>query len=322
MSIIAIPGKLGRFVSLNNGTGFEVVLSTFGAGVYQIYVDGAPMLIGPKGYYDYEISDAYYGKTIGRYAGRVPNGELKFNGKTINLPLNDPFHHTLHGGPEGFSFHVFEEEIANNEVRMSYLSPRGEGGFPGSVKLTVIFKVVPGEYTLYMDYELESDEPTPVGLTCHSYFNLGGEQTVLGDTLMIPAEKYYTTVMKAPDKQIPVPPLLDFRKPKIIRDVCLDPTLPSDTGGGIDFIYVTNGKSTVLENEKYRLEIQTDMPTIAVYTNNYPREGQLLSNGRIEEKYSAIALECEEIPNDFDAIAVLPGQIKKRHIYYAFSKKK
>jgi galactose mutarotase-like enzyme len=115
---------------------------------------------------------------------------------------------------------------------------------------------------------------------------------------------------------------LDFRKPKIIRDVCLDPTLPSDTGGGIDFIYVTNGKSTVLENEKYRLEIQTDMPTIAVYTNNYPREGQLLSNGRIEEKYSAIALECEEIPNDFDAIAVLPGQIKKRHIYYVFSKKK
>jgi galactose mutarotase-like enzyme len=85
---------------------------------------------------------------------------------------------------------------------------------------------------------------------------------------------------------------------------------------------VTNGKSTVLENEKYRLEIQTDMPTIAVYTNNYPREGQLLSNGRIEEKYSAIALECEEIPNDFDAIAVLPGQIKKRHIYYVFSKKK
>ena len=72
MSIITIPGKLGRFVSLNNGTGFEVVLSTFGAGVYQIYVDGAPMLIGPKGYYDYEISDAYYGKTIGRYAGRVP----------------------------------------------------------------------------------------------------------------------------------------------------------------------------------------------------------------------------------------------------------
>jgi galactose mutarotase-like enzyme len=139
---------------------------------------------------------------------------------------------------------------------------------------------------------------------------------------MIPAEKYYTTVMKAPDKQIPVPPLLDFRKPKIIRDVCLDPTLPSDTGGGIDFIYVTNGKSTVLENEKYRLEIQTDMPTIAVYTNNYPREGQLLSNGRIEEKYSAIALECEEIPNDFDAIAVIPGQIKKRHIYYVFSKKK
>ncbi|MBP5091480.1 MAG: hypothetical protein J6328_02860 [Bacilli bacterium] len=322
MSVMAVPGKLGRFLTLDNGTGFKVVLSTFGAGIYQIYVDDAPMLIGPKDLFEYEISDAYYGKTIGRYAGRVPNGELAFHGKTIQLPLNDPFHHTLHGGLDGFSFHDFSYERDEYEVRMSYFSPRDEAGFPGAVTLKVFYSVTPNEYALHINYFIDSDEETPVGLTCHSYFNLGGEETVLGDSLLIPADAYYTTKMKAPEKLSPVPPLLDFRRPRIIKDICLDPTLPGDTGGGIDFIFLTNGKTTVLENEAYRLEVQTDFPTIACYTNNYPREGQKLSNGLREQKYSAIALECEEIPNDFDAICVHPGETRRRHIDYLFTKKK
>ena len=321
MSVITYPGKLGRFVNLRNDTGFEAVLSTIGAGIYQIYVDGAPMLIGPKGLFEYEISDAYYGKTIGRYAGRVPNGKLVFQGKTIQLPLNDPFQHTLHGGPDGFSFRNFSLETKDHEVRMSYISPDGEGLFPGEVKLTVIFRVKPGINTLFMEHIIESNQDTPVALTCHCYFNLGGEKNVLGDTLTIPADKYYTTLNKAPEKQTPVPPLLDFRKPKNIGDVCKDPTLPQDVGGGIDFIFLTNGGTTVLENEKYRLDVETDMPTIACYTNNYPRTGQVLSNGQIEEKYAAVALECEEIPNDFDALTVSPSAPRHRYINYVFTKK-
>ena len=52
MSVTMLPGKLGKFLRLDNGTGFVAVLSTIGAGVYQIYVDGAPTLIGSKTFED------------------------------------------------------------------------------------------------------------------------------------------------------------------------------------------------------------------------------------------------------------------------------
>ena len=204
---------------------------------------------------------------------------------------------------------------------MTYVSPNGEGGFSGEVKVTVFFRVNPGEYSLYVDYEMESKEETPLGLTCHAHFNLGGEKNILNNYLRLPADKYYTTLNKAPDKPIPVIPLLDFRESKRLGDVCGNPSLPPYGNGGVDFIYGNNGRTITLENDKYRLDVETDMPTAACYTNNYPRDGILLSNGNYVEKFSSCALECEEIPNDFDAIAVKPGKTKYRHIHYVFHKK-
>ena len=63
------------------------------------------------------------------------------------------------------------------------------------------------------------------------------------------------------------------------------------------------------------------MPAVAVYSDNYPREGMLLNNGTAEKKYSALAVECEELPNDFEAMCVKAGTVKKRYISYTFIRK-
>lgn len=53
---------------------------------------------------------AYLGRTIGRIANRIKNGEFEFRGKTTKLHTNLPPHH-LHGGPNGIAKVKFKKKI-------------------------------------------------------------------------------------------------------------------------------------------------------------------------------------------------------------------
>jgi len=76
-------------------------------------------------------------------------------------------------------------------VRLHYLSPDGEMGFPGNLDTTV-------EYTLNKHNELAiayhatTDKPTIVNLTNHAYFNFAGEgtQTVEEQLLQVAADRH------------------------------------------------------------------------------------------------------------------------------------
>ena len=317
--------SLGRMVTLDNGRGFKVVLGSVGAGIYQITLDDVPMLICPKGYLAYEKSIGYFGKTIGRFAGRILDGVLNWRGKTYELSLNDgemPNYNCLHGGIDGFSFKDFELETGEDSVTFSYISPDGESGFPGEVRIRVVYSLKANENTLAIEYLLDSDVDTPVNLTNHAYFNLGGKEDVLDDYLEIPSSLYFKTKRKAPVEVSRVPELLDFCKPKRIGEAALDPSLLSDPVNGLDFLYVKEGEvAAILENENYRAVVKSDMPAVSVYSDNYPRNGMFLNNGRTERKYSGLAIECEEIPTDLEAMCVKAGFTKRRHISYTFTKK-
>lgn len=182
MIVNVLKGANGKIVTLDNENGFVATLGSVGAGIYQVTLDGEPMLVAPKGYLAYEKSIGYFGKTIGRYAGRLADAVMTFRGKTYELSINDgeePYYHCLHGGVEGFSFKDFETEVGEDRVTFTYTSPDGESGFPGTVTLKVVYSLKPNENTLYIEYFLSSDIDTPVNLTNHAYFNLGGEYDVL-----------------------------------------------------------------------------------------------------------------------------------------------
>ncbi|GFR25575.1 aldose 1-epimerase [Trichonephila clavata] len=114
----------------------------------------------------------YFGCTIGRFANRIAKGEFTLANKKYALYINnDPNH--LHGGKKGFDKVVWDSEVQDNKVILSYISPAMEENYPGELKCTVTYELT-DENEVIIRYEATTTEATPINMTNHSYFNLAG----------------------------------------------------------------------------------------------------------------------------------------------------
>ena len=81
------------------------------------------------------------------------------------------------------------EPQAGAAVKFTYTSPDGEEGYPGTLAVSVTMTLTDAN-ELRLDYTATTDQPSPVNLTNHSYFNLAGEGDVLSHEAMIAADHY------------------------------------------------------------------------------------------------------------------------------------
>ena len=58
-------------------------------------------------------------------------------------------------------------------MKFTHRSPDGDQGYPGNLDVTVVYTLTT-ENELKIDYTAVTDQPTPVNLTHHTYFNLKG----------------------------------------------------------------------------------------------------------------------------------------------------
>ena len=79
---------------------------------------------------------------MGRVANRIANGKFSIDGKTYTLAQNNGTN-SLHGGLQGYDKVIWNISSSNDDsVTFSYLSKDGEEGFPGNVKIDLIFFVI------------------------------------------------------------------------------------------------------------------------------------------------------------------------------------
>jgi len=184
-----------------------------GALIQSFDVDGVNIVQGfPKQEQYPQYSTCFFGETIGRVANRIRAGKIEsLNGKSYQLALNDG-DNTLHGGVKGWGKQIWEgpTPVATKSfpglsggkvegaksVVFKLTSKDGDENFPGTVVASVTYttgtqKQQDGKNAVVLAVEYEAElvadaEETIVNMTNHSYFNLGGEPSIVG-TEMTPA---------------------------------------------------------------------------------------------------------------------------------------
>ncbi|SDK42951.1 aldose 1-epimerase [Catalinimonas alkaloidigena] len=325
--------------TLTNPSGVKVGIINYGAIVTSIVVpdrngEMGDVVLGFDNLEGYLIPPPYFGAVVGRYGNRIANGKFTLNGQTYTLAKNNGPNH-LHGGNKGFDKVVWDaepfEEGDDVGVRLSYTSPDGEEGYPGTLQVTVTYTLTP-DNELEMHYDAETDKATPVNLTNHSYFNLsaGKSNDILGHELMINADRY--TVVDAT--------LIPTGEQRPVEGTPMDFTAPHAIGeriaqveGGYDHNYVLNRTSgeglqkavRVVEPTSGRvMEVTTTQPGVQFYSGNF-LDGTITGRGNASYiKHAGFCLETQHFPDspnhpDFPSTVLNPGERYDETTVYRFS---
>jgi aldose 1-epimerase len=319
-------GQPVELYTLTNRQGLVAKVSTFGATLTELWVPDragvlADVVLGFDDLAGYRAGHPFFGSTVGRVAGRIANGRFTLDGKTYELAKNDGAN-SLHGGQKGFDKVLWRAEIVvaqeSASVRFSYLSEGGEEGYPGKLSVRVDYTLTDDD-ELRLDYFAETDRPTPVNLTNHSYFNLAGSGDVLGHELMLAADSFLPVasdlVPTGEIRKVEGTPM-DFRKPRRLGEA-----LPGGNPGGYDHTFVLREgcregmpAARVREPRSGRvMELHTTEPGVQLYTGNFLDGSNVGKGGRVYGKHHGFCLETQHYPDsvnrpEFPSVILRPGQ--------------
>lgn len=321
-------GKNVELFTLTNANGLVARIMTYGALLTELHVPDkqgrlANIVLGFDNLPQYEAGHPYFGATVGRVANRIAGACFALNGSEYNLAANNG-PNSLHGGLKGFDKMVWAAKPVNSPtgpaVQFSYLSPDGEEGYPGNLSVTVTY-LLSDANELRIDYQATTDQPTPVNLTNHSYFNLAGAGNgdILGHVLALNAD-HYTPVnaQLIPTGQIaPVAGTpLDFTQPTAIGQRI------GQVPGGYDHNFVLSKPvssaltlaAMVREPGSGRvMEVHTTQPGVQLYTGNF-LDGSIRGIGGVYPKHFGFCLETQHYPDsvhhaNFPSIILEPGRV-------------
>lgn len=340
-----VNGQRTDLYTLANTHGMEVCITSYGARVVSLLapdrngkmedvVCGFPTIDGYTG------QRQNFGATVGRYIGRILNARFTLDGVEYRLiPNNGKSGHISHGGNPGFADRVWKVEHADaSAVALSYLSPDGENGFPGNLKVTLTYRLT-DDNALDLTYEAVTDAPTVLNLSHHSFFNISGNflQRVESQQLWVDADRFtpyddkkcvtgeYLSVADTP---------MDFRVPYAIGERIGEDDAQLKVVNGYDHTWELNTKGddsrpaawVYDEASGRKMEIFTTEPGMQIYTGNGLRGNMTGKEGVAYPFRSAVCFETmhfQDSPNrpQFPSTALRPGEVFRSHTVYRFSAK-
>lgn len=318
-------GKKVYLYTLTNANGVEVKITNYGGTVTSWVTPDkngtkTSVVLGFDSLSGYLAKPPFFGALIGRYGNRIAKGSFKIDTATYHLATNNGANH-LHGGNKGFDKVVWDATPADSaaSLTLTYLSKDGEEGYPGNLKVTVVYTLTDNN-ELLIDYSAETDKTTVVNLTNHSYFNLTGDvsNSILDHQLQVNANQYTPVdaglIPTGELKDVNGTPF-DFLQPHKIGERI------AAVEGGYDHNFVLTRKGGDLELvatlsdsiSGRQLEVFTTEPGLQFYSGNF-LDGTFKSiNGKPIQIHTALCLETQHFPDSpnqplFPSTLLKPGE--------------
>ncbi len=321
-----------RFGALPDGTpvhrwileraGVRVSVLTYGGVVQSVLVpdregNSAEVVLGFDSLAGYlEHVSPYFGALVGRYANRLCQARFALDDQIHELPANEG-RTLLHGGDGGFHMRVWDAEPVPHGVRLSRVSPHGEEGFPGRLKISATY-TLDASGSLSIAYEAVTDAPTVLNVTNHAYWNLSGVDAGTASSHELRLAASHITPVDA--EHIPTGAFT------AVADTRFDFREPRKTGTGYDHNFVLDKGVTDHAEEVAELydpssgrvlTVATTEPGLQLYTGDHINHGPY-------GPCAGTALETQHFPDSpnhpqFPSTVLRPGEVFRSQTVYGFS---
>lgn len=328
-----------KLYTLENANGMRAVVTDYGAILVSLQypmADGElrDLVLGCDTLPEYEAG-GFFGATVGRHANRISGARFTLDGKEYRLSANDNGCNLHSDFKQGFHKQLWQAEKLENGICFSRLSPDGECGFPGNLRVSVSY-LLEDDNSLHILYKGVSDRKTLINLTNHSFFNLAGHDAgfILGETLQLDCGAF----LEIGPGRLPTGRILpvegtpmDFRSGKKIGAQIDADYAQLRFAAGYDHCFVTGAKTGELrhiaavtdEAARLRMDVLTDLPGVQFYTANFLPE-QRGKGGACYGPRCALCLETEYYPDSihfptFPQAVFDAGEVYRAETVYRFS---
>lgn len=283
--------------------------------------------------YETRTNNPFMGATVGRVANRIAGARFVLDGVEHELQANEGTNH-LHGGRQTSFDRVLWDVVdrATDRIVLRHRSPDGDAGYPGALEVEAEYLVAPG--SLSITYRARTDRRTPVNMTQHAYFNLGGEDgaTVLDHHLRVAADAW----TPVDEQLIPIGAVedvagtpFDLRSGLRLGDG-VAALASAELADGYDHNLWLSGPAGELREVAVltdpgsgrRMLLDSDQPCLQVYSGN--RLGRSTGRGGIVfPVHGGLCLEPQHAPDsvhrpEWPSIVVEPGEEYVHRIRYRF----
>lgn len=338
-----VDGKRTDLYFLTNDNGNEIAITNYGGALVAVMMpdrDGkhANIIQGHDNIQDVMQSpEPYLSTLVGRYGNRIARGRFQLQGKEYFLHVNNG-PNSLHGGKDGFNRKVWDAlQMNDHTLVLKYISPYGEEGYSGEVKITVVYTFT-NDDELVIDYMATTNKKTIINLTSHGFFSLAGIANptpgIEGLICEINADYYLpideTSIPTGEIRFVKGTPF-DFTQPKPVgRDIDADHEQIKN-GAGYDHCFVLNKKeegelsfaAKITEPVSGRtMEVFTTEPGMQFYSDNWA-DGYAGQHGATFPRRSAVCFEAQHFPDTpnhpyFPSVVLSPEEKYKQKTIYKF----
>jgi aldose 1-epimerase len=314
-------GRAVQAVRLAWPGGVEAEILDYGAVVRSLRFGEIETVLGFDTLEAYVADRAYQGCVVGRCANRIDHARFEIDGRAFQVEANEG-PNVLHGGPVGFGRRLWILERSDDlSATLSYRSPEGEEGFPGTLDARIKFRLA-GASALEITWLAQASAATPVNLTHHLYFNLSGDPStsVLDHVFGIEAD----AITPVRPDLIPTGELMpvdatpfDLRQARTLGEILAERHPQLTIGGGFDHNWMLKGPARLAcPRTGLSMTLTTDQPGLQVYS------GQGLTAPFAA--HGGIALEPQGFPDavnhaNFPNVVLRPGQTYRRRAVYRFA---